>query len=136
MLLHLRRTLVGCGLIAMAVGFLGGCEEGPGAEPTHVLNPPSWIHGTWVYCDPTLASLVDDYWKFSAHNVEHRSSGIVLDYTEWAKAARVTISDDHGEGWYSLDLGEAAHRFTRHGLRLDWTSTSFGASTTLPICRS
>ena len=134
----LRRTLAACGLIAAAVGLLGGCEEGPGASPDK-LNPPSWIHGTWVYCTPVPG--VETAWTFSAHNAVYRFGATSTDYSETS----ASIQDSHGDTWYRFETTSpdgrggtitAANRFARDGAaRINWTSTISGFSTTVRLCR-
>ena len=145
MILRLRKALFGCALLAIVL--LVGCEEGPGTTPrtpveTHVLNPSTWIHGTWGYCDP---SPIEFYWKFSAHNVEFRFGAIVTDYREQAKTSGVTITEGQGQDWYRFEVKSpdgqggtltSSNRFARDGdTRLRWTTTLSGTSTTVTICR-
>ena len=142
---HLRRALFGCGLLAIAIVLVVGCEEGPGKTPkpppaeTHVLNPPTWIHGTWGYCDP---SPIEFYWKFSAHNIELRAGATVTDYREQAKSPGVTITEDQRQDSYRFETrgtdGTAigSNRFVRDGSRLRWTTSTGGTSSTLTICKT
>ena len=148
MIPRLCKALLGCVLLAIAIVLLVGCEEGPGNTPTrrpletHVLNPPSWIHGTWGYCDP---SPTEFYWKFSEHNIELRAGATVTDYREQAKISGVTVTEDQGQDWYRFEVhfdvqGSdgtviASNRFARNGSRLRWTTTTRGTSSTLTICR-
>lgn len=143
---HLRKALCGCGLLAIAIVLVVGCEEGRSNQPrppveTHVLNPPAWIHGTWGYCDP---SPIEFYWKFSAHDIELRAGATVTDYREQAKTTGVTVTEYQGQDWYRFEVRYAAgsggtviasNRFARDGSRLRWTTTMSGRSSTLTICR-
>lgn len=141
----LRTALLGCALLAIVP--LLGCEEGPGESPaeTHVLNPPTWIHGTWSYCEALPENVnLEFYWKFSAHNVEHRFGPTVTDYQEQAKTSGVTITEGQGQDWYRFEVkspdGQGgtitySNRFARDGSRLRWTTSVSGTSTTVTICR-
>jgi hypothetical protein len=146
---HLRRaTVSGCGLLSIAIVLVVGCEEGPGKTPkqppaqTHVLTPPTWIHGTWGYCDPVPTEF---YWKFSAHNIEFRFGVTVTDYSEQSKVSGVKIREDKGDGWYRFEVESpdgrggsitARNRFALEGSSLRWTTTVSGTSTTSTICRT
>ena len=135
------------GLSAMAVGLLGGCEEGPGTSPdeptaTHALNPPSWIHGSWGDCTPVPG--FETSWTFSVHNIVFRSGATSIDYRETAKTSGVTVREDSGDGWYRFEMESpdgqggtlrTSNRFARDDARLRWTNTYGGISTTVTICR-
>jgi len=132
-----RCSVVGLLAIAIAIVSLVGCEDPTAQTQTHVLNPPTWIHGTWSYCEPDNVNL--EYWKFSAHNIVHRFDATVTDYRETAKSPDVTIREDSGDGWYRFEMeaqgSTVANRFARDGSRLQWTRTFSGTSTTESLCR-
>jgi hypothetical protein len=145
--LTIMRLVLIVALLAGAL-LLVGCEEmadgskgeGPGSQVpgAHALNPPSWIHGTWGYCE---SSPIEFYWKFSEHNIELRSGTTVTDYREQATTPGVTVTEDEGQDWYRLALqgsggiAISSNRFVRDGSRLRWTASTRGTSTTLTICK-
>ena len=98
------------------------------------LNPPSWIHGTWVPCTviPDSSQILD--LAFSATTVVVTESlGMVFDFSTIPG-----VSDSQGTDWYQIEYqiqGEQESvRFTQDGQRLRGTAS--GTSDYGHLCRA
>ena len=81
---------------AVAALIMGGCASTE-ARQARTPNPPDWIYGTWVDCNPSRRDLLGPDWNFSVHNVQKYTLGYIIDL------GPEIIREDQGADWYRFE---------------------------------
>lgn len=117
---HARAHLGVSMVLVVAALIVSGCAS-TDARQARTPNPPEWIYGTWIDCNPSRRALLGPDWKFSVHNIQKYSLGYIIDL------GRKIIREDQGADWYRFEYSNRGvpggrHRFERDGdERLRWS---------------
>ena len=98
---------------AVAALIVSGCASTESRQ-ARTPNPPEWIYGTWVDCNPSRRALLGPDWKFSFHNIQKYSMGYIVD------PGSEIIREDQEADWYLFEYPNRGvpggrHRFERDG---------------------
>lgn len=104
-------------LIGVAAVIVSGCAS-TDARQSRTPNPPAWIYGTWVDCNPSRRAALGPAWKFSARNIQKYTLGYLIDLA--------IIREDQGADSYRFEYANRGvpggdNRFERDDERLRWS---------------
>ena len=79
--------------------FLISCNSSSNSSTNSILNPPTWIHGTWSYSFTASEKIS---YKFSSDNVYLVTGGVQMSLVTLTSLSGGSISDSESVDQYNL----------------------------------